>query len=92
MKLASKAVKKSKIVASNNNIINIKKQIDNVRLLMEDKKKGVNTATRETKCKHKGVEGLKLGTRSLLETIEAFLQMASMIRDEDQHTQETAPY
>ena len=53
MKLASKAVKKIWVVSSNNNVINIKKQINKVRLLMTDKKRGVSATARKTKCENK---------------------------------------
>ena len=66
MKLASETVKKRRVVSSNNNIINIKKQINNTRLLMKDKERGVSTTTRKTKCKEERAEALKPGTGSLL--------------------------
>ena len=54
MKLASKAVKKRCVVViGHNNVINIKKQIDKVRLLMKDKKGRVSATARKTKCEKK---------------------------------------
>ena len=38
MKLTSKAVKKRGVVSSNNDVVNIKKQINNVKLPVKDKK------------------------------------------------------
>lgn len=73
MKLTSKVTKKRRVVTSNNNIINIEKQVNKIKLLIEDKKRGDNTTTRKTKCKYKRVKALKLGTGGLLETIEDFL-------------------
>ena len=39
IEFASKAIKKRRVVASNDNIINIQEEINNVRLLMKDKKR-----------------------------------------------------
>ena len=47
---------------------------------MKDKKRGVYTTTRKPKGKKKRAETLKLGTRSLFEAIESFLQLTYMIR------------
>ena len=79
IELASKAIKKRRVVASNDNIINIQEQINNVRLLMKDKKRGVSMTTRKPKGEKKRVETLKPGTRSLFEAIESFLQLTYMI-------------
>ena len=58
VKLASKAVKKRWVVASNNDVINIKKQINKTRQLMKNKRRGVSAAVRKTKGKKKGAETL----------------------------------
>ena len=80
IELASKAVKKRRVVSSNDNIINIQEQINNVRLLMKDKKRGVYMAATKPKGEKKRVETLKPDTRSLFEAIKSFLQLIDMIR------------
>ena len=80
IELVSKAIKKRRVVASNDNVINIQEQINNVRLLMKDKKRGVCTVARKPKGEKKRAETLKPGTRSSFEAIESFLQLTDMIQ------------
>ena len=53
IELVSKAIKKRRVVASNDNVINIQEQINNVRLLMKDKKRGVCTVEENPRVRRK---------------------------------------